>query len=423
MNAFRGLLLCLALALAGAFAWGALASDPGQVIVSLHGTVYITTVSKLLVLLVVASLALWALVMLVRWPWRLWHRHRHAQALARMSGGLMALHEGRWARAEKLLAQASGSAAMRAPARLAAAQAALARGDADASEHHLTAVGEAKDDPAAALSRAQYELDAGQPQAALARLDAAARQGPPPPRALLLRVRALLADARASEAWGMLGAIRNAQVLAAPELAALEADCARQMLAEAADANVLADLRDHLPVALRNQPRIVAAYVQRATALGLVDAAAGAIQAVLADTWDEALVREYAQLPPGRTTPDARLKLAASWLPGHADSPALALALGRLHAGLQQWGKAEDQLQRAIALGAGAAAWEVLGDVHAIRGDTANAMSCFRNALRAARGEALTPLAGRSLRERTLDAEVIEERDDNGVPRLPARPS
>ncbi|HEY2344743.1 MAG TPA: heme biosynthesis HemY N-terminal domain-containing protein [Xanthomonadaceae bacterium] len=420
MKLFRTLLFCLVFAVVGALLWQQFASDQGQVIVSLHGTTYVTTVTKALLILVLAVAALWAIVLLLRLPFRLWQRRRRKQALARMTGGLLALHEGRWMRAEKMLAQASNHPPFRTTARLAAAQAAQARGDDAAFEQHLAAAGDDAGDPAAALARAQAQLTDGRAQDAIATLDAAAQKAPPPPRALLLRARALLASRRAGEAYGMLGALKSAQALSPADHGAFEAELAAQSLREAEDANALADRWDRLLAPLRARGDVVSAYAQRAAEIGMEDAAASAIENTLKNRWDESLVLQFGRIPPGRNTPPtARLQAAEAWLRAHSDSPALAVTLGHLSGELRQWGKAQDYLHRAIAQGAGPEAWEELGHVHAALNDDASAKQCYANALRAGRGEAVVPLSGRGLREQIFDASVIEERSEHGVPRLP----
>ena len=57
-----------------------------------------------------------------------------------------------------------------------------------------------------------------------------------------------------------------------------------------------------------------------------------------------------------------------------------------------RWPDAEAALHRAIALGAGADAWETLGDGLAAHGDDALARQCYANALRASRGDAVLPV-------------------------------
>jgi HemY protein len=67
----------------------------------------------------------------------------------------------------------------------------------------------------AALLRAERALEHGRTEEALTALDAPDVQ-PLPPRGLLLRARALAAAGRADEAYGMLGPLRQQNVLPAP---------------------------------------------------------------------------------------------------------------------------------------------------------------------------------------------------------------
>jgi len=50
--------------------------------------------------------------------------------------------------------------------------------------------------------------------------------------------------------------------------------------------------------------------------------------------------------------------------------------------------------------------------------DWLRARLSYANALRASRGEAITALPGRDLRQQIHDQAVVEERDAHGVPRL-----
>jgi HemY protein len=422
MKLFRGLLLYLALAVLGAVVWKLLAEDQSQVIVSLPGTTYSTTVTKALAILAAALFLAWLALWLLLLPFRLWNQRRRRQAGVRIAGGLLALHEGRWARAEKLLTLAAADPTLRVPARLGAARAARERGDAMAFDQHLLAAAVDSGEPAATLARADALLASGRAQDAIAALDAAAQKAPPSPRALLLRTRALVATRRAGEAYGALGALKSAQALSPSAHALLEVGLAAQSLRESDDANALADRWDRLLAPLRARSEVVSAYAQRAAELGMEDAAATAIDTALKNQWSEALALQFGRIPPGRsatTQPNARLLTAESWLRAHSDSPALGVTLGHLSREQQQWGKAEDYLHRAVAQGAGSDAWEELGNVHAALSDDAAARLCYFNALRAARGEPTDPMTGRSVREQIFDASVIEERDQHGVPRLP----
>ena len=83
-----------------------------------------------------------------------------------------------------------------------------------------------------------------------------------------------------------------------------------------------------------------------------------------------------------------------------------------------QWPQADNWLHRAIAQGAGAPAWEALGDGALNAGDETRARLAYANALRSQRGAALLDLPGRDLRQQIADTAAIEERDEHGMPRL-----
>ncbi|MGY1531376.1 heme biosynthesis HemY N-terminal domain-containing protein [Luteimonas sp. A649] len=413
MNLFRNLLVWILLAIIGALAWNLLAQDPGYVLVRYRGWDYTTNLLWVSVAVVVALFALWLLWSLVAVPLRAFRRRRERQSRERLGTGLEALHQGHYARAEKLLPQASDESDA-AVARLAAARAALARGDHAAARSHLDAI-DARHALTRAIGRAELALAEGRPTDALVALDDPDAQ-PLSPRGLALRADALASSRQAAEAYSLLGALRQQQAWPDAALADRERVWAAQALDEATDANALAERWEVLPKPLRSEPAVVAAYSERAAALRWEDAATSSIEHALDTRWDEDLALRYGRLPVERI--EHREAAAQRWLQQHPGSPALLLTLARLARARGQWPQAEDHLHRAIAQGAGAEAWEELGDGHAMAGDDARARAAYANALRAQRGEAVTPFADRDLRQGIHDAAAIEDRDEHGMPRL-----
>jgi HemY protein len=417
MKPFRTVVLLLLLLLAGVLASQWMAGtdrDLGEVFIRFAGYDLHTNVPRALLALVLIGAAAWLAWTLVTLPFRAWGRHRRKQARARLIEGLDALHAGHWQKAEKLLERAAEDDEVGAVARAAAVRAALARGDEAAMQRHLAALRE-RSTVAHAIATAQIALDAGRPQEALAVLDAPDVQ-PLPPRGLALRADALAGTARAGEAYGLLGALKQQQALAPSAFDALEARLATQSLREAADPNVLAERWEALTKPLRLQPPVVAAYAERAAALRWEDAATRSIEQALESRWDEDLVALYGRLPVGKL--DSRRASAQHWLHAHPASPALLVTLGRLARQQGQWTAAQEFLHRAVAQGAGAEAWEELAIGFNEAGDTASAQQCQANAVKAARGEVPAKLPVRDMRQEIHDAAVVEERDAHGVPRL-----
>ena len=395
MNLFRHLLFWILLALAGALLAQLLVQDPGYVLVQYLGTSIEATLVGGLAMTGIAIFALWLLWKLLSLPFLLWRRRRERNARSRLGDGFEALHQGRYAQAEALLTRTAQDPRFEAPARVAAAHAALARGDAAAAAAHLDAL-PAQHAAARAVVLADAALAEGRTAEAEAALDAVADQ-PLPPRALALRADALAASGRSAEAYGMLGALRQQQALSAAQLAQRERLWAQRALCEAADGNAVAERWDTLPASLRTVPAVARAYARRAAALRWDQAAAGSIEQSIDTQWDDTLAADYGALPVERLDAAAlayRRSHAERWLQAHPDSPGALLGLARLARAQGQWPHAEAALHRAIAVGGGADVWEELGSGFTLVGDDAQARRCYLNALRALRGEAAEALHG-----------------------------
>ena len=129
MKLWRWILLLVILAALAAFGWHWVAEDPGYVMVQLRGWQAETTAVAALVMLLVAWGLLSALWFLLRWPFGAFSRRHRRISRQRMREGLIALMEGRHGDAERDLHRASRLGALRAPALLAAAEAASRRGE------------------------------------------------------------------------------------------------------------------------------------------------------------------------------------------------------------------------------------------------------------------------------------------------------
>jgi HemY protein len=196
MHLFRNLLFWLLLALAGAVLAQWLLLDPGYVLVRYLGTTIETTLVGAALLSGAALLALWLTAKALSWPVRAWRLRRERAARLRLAEGLDALHQGRHAEAETLLAQAAAEPRFAAAARTAAARAASARGDRAAALAHLDALDETSR-LARAIGLAELALAEGRSADALAALDTVG-DDPRAPRLAQLRAEAHAADASAA---------------------------------------------------------------------------------------------------------------------------------------------------------------------------------------------------------------------------------
>jgi HemY protein len=415
LSAFRTLLWWLLLAALGALAFELLARDPGELVLRWLGFTTTTTVAFALLAWALLWFAAWLLWTLLRLPFTAWQRMAQSASRKRLLNGLVALHEGRFARAAGLLEKAAEDPETALVARLAAREAALRRGDLAGAAQQQALLSE-REPLAAALNSAEALLAQGAAKSALEVLQPWQERQALPPRGLRLRGEALVASTRAAEALGLLPLLARENEDGSEAMAALERSWQAAALAQAAHANELQQRWLALPAQSQRQPALLQAYATRAGELGLEAEGADTLGDALEENWDESLLPVYASLPSARD--EQRLARAQRWLGAHSDSAALALALGRLSLRAQQLGNAEEMLTRAIAQGAGAQAWEELGNVYTAREDASRAQLCYANALRLQRGTPAVPLAGRSLREQIAAEAVAEQRDELGLPRL-----
>lgn len=419
MKAYRILLGLLAAALAAALAAWAIGTDPGYVYIQ-RGQ---RTIETTLVFAALAVLALWLLAWLVawllRWPLRAMLARARRRGRQQFTRGMLALAEGRPQRAENLLLGAARLRSLRVPALLGALAAARGRGDAARHGELLQRLAETGEgDVAAIVLRAQAELEDGRAGAAielLTPLDHAQRL---PPAGVRTLVGALAARGRARESLAMLARLRKAQAYAPAGMDAFEADVLAQALEQSSDAVNLRSLWAELSRAQRKAAPVAVAFARRAAALGLGDDVADEVEAALKAQWSDRVVDAWSRLPTSERA--QRIGRAEAWLKDHPASAGLMLALGRLCRDGELWSKAEEYLRRALANGAGAAAWEELGLLYAAQRDSERAQRAFANALAVARGGeagALTARHGRDDVAAPLPAPEV--RNQHGVPVLP----
>ena len=416
MKVWRWILLLVIIAALAAFGWHWVAADPGYVLLRLRGWRLETTVVAAVLILLLAWALLIVLWRLLRWPFGAFSRRHRRLSQQRMGDGLIALIEGRHGDAERDLNRASRLDSLRGPALLASAEAASRRGEQGRALEALNQASQSAPQAARVL-RARVLRRDGKPAEALALLAPEADKGMLTPGGWRELALAALTSGDLRRARDALDPLQRSGALGSRPYAALEAKILAATINAAADGVALNTLWSQLPKAQRRVPAVIDAYARRAAGFGLILPAMDEVESALRREWSPLLIETYGTL--GGDDIEARLRRAESWLDGHPNDAALLLTLGRMCVRLKLWGKAQQHLQRSLALVPSAGAWEALGDAYAGQGDAAQAQRCYRNALAFARGETVTPLAQRAQAGQPDTQPVaIEERDEHGVPRL-----
>jgi HemY protein len=416
MRVWRWILLLVIVATLVAFGWHWVAEDPGYVLLRLRGWRVETTLVAAVLILLLA----WALFTvawrLLRWPFGAFSRRHRRLSQQRMGDGLIALIEGRHGDAERDLNRASRLDSLRGPALLAAAEAASRRGEHGRALEALNQASQSAPQAARVL-RARVLRREGKPAEALALLAPEADKGTLTPGGWRELALAALAHGDIRRAREALDPLQKSGALGSRAYAALEARVLTATINAAPDGAALNTLWSQLPKAQRRVPAVIDAYARRAAGFGLTLPAMDEVESALRREWSPLLIETYGAL--GGNDIEARLRRAEGWYDSHPNDAVLLLTLGRMCVRLKLWGKAQQHLQRSLALAPSAGAWEALGDSFAGQGNAEQAQRCYRNALALIRGDAVDQLpqeqgAGR------LDTRpvAIEERNEHGVPRL-----
>ena len=416
MRLWRWILLLVIVAALAAFGWHWVAADPGYVLLRLHGWRVETTVAAAVLILLLAWALLTVLWRLLRWPFGAFSRRHRRLSQQRMGDGLIALIEGRHGDAERDLNRASRLDSLRAPALLASAEAASRRGEHGRALEALNQASQSAPQAARVL-RARVLRREGKPAEALALLAPESDKGTLTPGGWRELALAALASGDVRRARAALDPLQKSGALGTRAYAALEAKVLIATINVAPDGAALNTLWSQLPKAQRRVPAVIDAYARRAAGFGLILPAMDEVESALRREWSPLLVETYGVL--GGDDLEARLRRAESWLDGHPNDATLLLTLGRMCVRLKLWGKANQYLQRSLALAPSAGAWEALGDTFAGQGNPEQAQRCYRNALSLIRGDAVESLPQEQRADR-LDTRpvAIEERNEHGVPRL-----
>ncbi|MDP1717190.1 MAG: heme biosynthesis protein HemY, partial [Burkholderiales bacterium] len=117
---------------------------------------------------------------------------------------------------------------------------------------------------------------------------------------------------------------------------------------KAMDSQALETVWQKIPAAERRDSRIAAVAAQSFITLGNCAQARQIIEASLKENWDSELVGLYAECPGDDAV--KQIERAEAWLQAHPDDAALLLALGKLCARQELWGKAQSYLEASISI-------------------------------------------------------------------------
>lgn len=360
-------LLLVVVAVAGLLFW--LVGD-NQATVTLATSGYVmqfglwTALGLLLITLLLVRLAYAALRALIAPGWRLMNnreQRRDRKILEQSRAGLVALAEGRWSAAQKVLLKTADKLDRKTAliCYLGAAEACAKLGDSAEALEILRLAEEAEEanQLAVGLSRASLYSDQNRHEEALAQLQRLHRSSPNHPYVLakLAQVYRVVGDWDALEKLlpdllsnKVLDKAAGVDTQVQISVAQLNALSKATDSSKATKVKVLEELWARTKKPVRDAPQVLSEYVRALAAAGEMDTAEATLRRAINKRWDDDLVIQYGQLH-GQDTM-RQLVTAEGWLRERPNNANLLLTLGRLCKRNKLWGKSRDYLESSLSL-------------------------------------------------------------------------
>ncbi len=378
-----GIIVVLALFIS-AFAAHFLLSDPGYVIINFRGYMVEMSVPVLIGLAVLVLFGIWLIRKIYLAPRRLGEaagRYRSARSGQKLTRGMIAVAEGDFARGEKMLARAASGSDSPLFNYLQAARAAHLQGHDERRDEWLRLAYEQTPEAANAvlLTQAEFQLDRGQNELALAtlrRLDENSRDHAHA-LALIGRLYFKLED------WDSLSELlprlkKNSQ-LKAETLDTWQIRVHQEALRNAADSEAVAEVWKGVSRAHRSNTALLDAYYRGLMRAGEHDRVEKELGSLLKSNWRGPLVELFGLVE--ATDSSKQLKRAEGWLKNHGDDPDLLLAAARLCLRNELWGKARSYLETVISIRPTPDAYQVYGALLNEMGEADAAATAYREGL------------------------------------------
>lgn len=344
--------LLLALVLGGLV--GMLAGrDPGYVLIAYGENAIETSLWAGIVVLMLAYVVIRALFWLFgrllagRVRFRDWSGNRRERLSSKRTvEGMVALADGDWKSAGRLLVDAAPHSATPFVNYLGAARAAHQLADYDGRDSLLSQARESTPGSRQAVDmrQAEFQFASGQTEQALATGLNVLSGSPKHPGALALVKQCYLELEEYDKLAELLPSLRKARAIDSVEEESLQARIALARLAK----SPTAETWRALPKSVKSDAGVVLAYAQRLLADDETAAAASVLHNALGVKWDDSLVDLYGAMP--SSDPSDQMVHAQRWLKERPNNARLLLALGRIALKQEQWNQAREYLEASARL-------------------------------------------------------------------------
>jgi len=354
-----------------------LLKNPGLIQIELLGYQIQMTAIAAGILLVLVFLAIWLVYGLFKAPKKAINHISANHSRKKFARGLLALSEGKWAQAEKLLIASAQKSPTPELSYMAAARAAVALNDLTRAEAHLDAAEAVIDNPLTVdLTRCEIWIKSGQADRALPLLAGILKTYPNNPRAVHLQIQA----SEQTCDWKLLEqTIPKAEKLALithQRSNQLKRQTTLALFTAAQSGEVLQQIWQGLNK--KQQTNYSHTYCENGLRLGAYQDITSHIEKAQKHQFDEQLVVYWSALPYNL---NHRLKVAEKWLVQHPKKAAVLLCNAKLHVAKKQWDQAESLLLAVLKIEPSQEVNQLLGLIYQEQNQPEKALDHFRESV------------------------------------------
>ncbi|MDD1648839.1 MAG: heme biosynthesis protein HemY [Methylococcaceae bacterium] len=319
---------------------------------------------------------------------------RGKRSLEALVDGVIETLEGKWEKAERNLIRHAADSSLPLINYLTAARAAHARGAPEQREDYLKLASASvpQAELATGITRAELLVGTRQFQEAIEQLTILNKITPNHPVILRLMFEAYRQTRDFDALHHLIPVLRESKLVAESDLRPLEVETYRVLLEKRAlthDPTLIREIWRQVPAQVRSE-----AVVQMPYCEGMIDAGVGEeveeeLRLALGRDWNPILLALYARIE--AVDAARQLSSAEEWLGPHQDDARLLQVLAKFALKAGQTEKAQDYLQRSLALEPTLEACKLMGDQFFAARNFQAASTLYRQGLKIATGEPLDP--------------------------------
>ena len=378
MKKILNIVFILSIALATAFVTPWLMKNPGIISIEFAGYEIELKVLTAAFLILVLIVALWLVIFIIRLPQKTKRKFTSNRSRKAFAKGLLALSEGKWQVAEKLLVRSAKNSPTPELSYMAAARAAVAQNKLDQAFSYLDEAELNTDNPLTVdLTRCELWVKIGENEKAINLLQRILQSYPNNPRALHLMTQASQNAGQWQQLRDVLPKVQKLAVLPEDKATQLTHHSISQQLNFAQNQEQLQATWDSLNKQQKQDLSYIHAYAENGLKLGMYDEVASMSEKLLSKNLSTQLLKVWGQL---NISNKNKIKTAEKWLKKSPESAELLKILGKLCLDHKLWGKAQSYLQKSLELNPEPETYKLMAQYFEAVGETDNALQAYKQA-------------------------------------------